>query len=105
MVIADVSPGPCRFKAVIEVSMINHREANVKIKSSCKHAKSLGGLLGKVDVNECIGGYEDNLVLKLSKNVIPHSSCIIPVAILKCIEVEAGLALKENIAIVFRPCH
>ncbi|MEM2194736.1 MAG: hypothetical protein QXY40_10705 [Candidatus Methanomethylicia archaeon] len=105
MVAVDVFPGPCRFKALIEVLMINDHEANIKIESSCRHIKLLGDLLCKVDIRECIKKFDDNLVLKLSRSIIPHPSCIIPIAILKCIEVEAGLALKENIAIVFKPCR
>jgi hypothetical protein len=102
MVTAKVLPGPCKFKAVVEASRANGHTIRIKIKSSCRHVKLLGDLLGKVDINECIKSFNDNPVLNLSKNVIPHPSCIIPAAILKCVEVEAGLALKENMAIVFK---
>ena len=102
MVVAEVFPGPCKFKAMIKASRISNRTVRIKIESQCKHVKLLGDLLSEVDINECIRNFDDDLVLNLSKSIIPHASCIIPVAILKCIEIETGLALKENASIEFK---
>jgi len=97
-------PGPCGFKAVITAQMNDDEMAEVKVACGCKEVQGMMQAVG----NE-LDPYEVCLVKPgngplfeyASQNFPVHGGCPILSGIIKCIEVEAGLALKHNVTIEF----
>ncbi|MGD0056654.1 MAG: hypothetical protein ABSB83_02220 [Methanomassiliicoccales archaeon] len=96
-----VDPGVCRFKSRI-VGSPEGTIVHLKIESDCPCVQELAEELMSVDSFEALKmPYSNNLVYTKSGKVLNHSTCPVPMAILKCIEAAAGLALKKNVRVEF----
>lgn len=100
-----VNPGPCGFDTTVTAESNDEGMVEVKIVSGCKSIMAMAMAIGtEVDPYEvCLvkpgnGPY----VEWASENEFPvHACCPVFTAIGKCVEAEAGLALKQNVAIEF----
>lgn len=103
----NIDPGPCGFKAVVMAEMNDDELAEVKVACGCKAIQAMMAEVG----NE-LDPYEICLVkpgngplfeFASSSDQFPvHGGCPILAGITKCVEVEAGLALKHDVSIVFQ---
>ena len=96
-----VNPGICGFSTTIEVEKVDRRKVKVVITSDCETVTNLGELLTELDQWEVMKQQVDCDIYKTASSCQLHTSCPVPVGILKAIEVEAGLALPRDIAIHF----
>jgi len=94
---AKVNPGICGFHAQIEVNMDGDQCA-VVIESGCPAMQRLCKELGPLDPFREISHRGDGpRTLQMAATVLPHPACPMPPAIIKAIEVEAGLALPAEV--------
>ena len=96
-VILMLNPGACRFHTKISAVM---EDGNIKfhLESDCPYVKKLDKELGPISMMEIMTmPFCDNHVYILSGKNLKHSVCPVPMAILKCGEAAAGLALKKDI--------
>jgi hypothetical protein len=96
-VILVLDPGACRFHtkvhAVKEDGMVRF-----KLESDCPYVKKLEKELEPIPMMEIMTmPFCENRVYIVSGKVLKHSVCPVPMAILKCGEVAAGLGLKKDI--------
>jgi hypothetical protein len=96
-----VEPGICGFKAEVEVKRENSREARVVIKSACRQVMELNEMLHYLGLKDIFVPPRKNIIFAFSEKAGCHASCLIPFAILKCAEIEMGLALPKEVLITF----
>lgn len=96
-----VDPGICGFITKIEVDKAAKRKVKVVITSDCEMATKLGESLTEIDQWEVFKEHEDCEVGRAASRCLLHVTCPVPIAVLKAIEVEAGLALPGDSVIHF----
>ncbi len=98
---AVIDPGICGMRTVVEVDKIAQRKAKGGITSDCQKVKELGESLGELDTFEAFKKHIDCAVYKSASSCNLHSSCPVPMAILKTIEIAAGFALPRDVLVRF----
>ena len=96
---AEVHAGVCGFCTTIEASSVGDR-CGLTIHSACSAVQRLADVLTDVDPFAEIstrGGMPDSL--RLGAAYCTHAACPVPVAIIKAVEVESGLALPADVTI------
>jgi len=96
-----VNPGPCGFKTAIEVAKTAKRKVKVAITSDCETITNLGQSLSVIDHWDSLQPRESSEVHTQATTHGLHTACPVPIAILKAIEVEAGLAVPRDVSIHF----
>ena len=98
-----VDAGICGRTATIDVVGLPDHRATVTVTSDCEMVSKMGEELEEVDwlsLWEQEGdGYS---AYKAASQCTQHFMCPVPVAVLKAIEVEAGLALPKDVTFSFK---
>lgn len=101
----EVSAGDCGHSAVIEVTKIDDRHVRVILHSECEQIMAMNPALvhlqWKGKGHEVFGRMVESAVYQSASEQIRHTACPVPVAILKAIEAEVGLALPKDVTIKF----
>ena len=96
----EVFSGICGFRTVITAVPQEKRSVKLTLASDCPNVCKC---IDKMDVvnpfKELFGKLHDSEVYQAASAVIPHPSCPVPPAILKAVEVAAGLALPKDVHI------
>lgn len=94
----SVAPGICGFVTTIESLVDDSFEATVSIESDCAHVAKLAEALGRVSVlDELRAPIDKTAVYRAAATCRLHAACPVPSAIIKAIEVAAGLALPADV--------
>jgi len=96
-----VDPGVCRMNANIAVTKASARLFKVEVTSDCEMVTKMGDLLGEIDLKDTIKPHINSNIYQCASQCSLHIACPIPMAVIKAIEVEAGLALPRSIAVQF----
>ncbi len=94
-----VSAGICGFTTTIEAKKRKDEKISLKMTSDCNEVTELANALHTVELREAFKKICDNSVYKAASQHQLHPACPIPSAILKAVEVEAGLALPKDVSI------
>ena len=97
----EVNPGVCGMVCKVEISKKDRMNLEVKLDSKCEMVNKLGELIGEVNLREALRPHGANIVYDKAAGTIGHVTCPIPMAILKAIEVEAGMALPRPVTLSF----
>ncbi len=93
-------PGPCKLKTVIEAEKLDRRNVTIKIMTECANYKPLEQELNQVNTfEEVLGKLGSGKVYEMCSKYSKHPSCPLPCAILKAVEVAAGMALPVDVNI------
>ena len=103
MTLVVVNPGVCGINATIEVTKISKRRLRVEVSTDCEMITKMGELLVEVDLKDILKPQIHSKIYQSASECNVHTSCPVPMAILKAIEVEAGLALPRPILVDFQP--
>jgi len=99
MASAEIFSGICGFKTTVDVKS-KGAVCSIEIRSDCESIRRLGEALTEVDpFGEITFRGEGPQTLRLGAKYCAHPACPVPVGILKTVEVEAGLALPEDVVI------
>ena len=101
MTVVEVDAGCCGFTTKIEILKVDNQMVKAAVSSDCEMITAWGKELGSLDWGQCLKNFVDSPVFKCSSKHIGHVACPVPVALLKAMEVEAGLALPANVTIRF----
>jgi hypothetical protein len=99
----NVDPGVCRLKAKVECWMENDL-LRCSISSGCKHVEDFAKALENegFDMMEVMRmPFAENKAYIIGGRTLKHSTCPLPLAVLKGMEVAAGLALKRDVLVNF----
>ena len=96
-----VDAGVCRFIAKVECWMEDGL-LKCSIKSGCAHVQEFAVALEPCEMMDAMKmPFSDNKVYIVGGKTLKHSTCPLPMAVLKGFEVAAGLALKRDASVVF----
>ena len=97
-----VEPGICGFPCVIEARKEDSRTVSIKIfGSECNQIKKLSKRLDRMTLQELFMPVTRNPAFLLAQKSGCHASCVVPVAVLKTVEVAMEMALPRNVTINF----
>ncbi len=93
-----VDAGVCGFKAAVHARKTGDWSVEVRISSGCGMLTDMNPELAEVNWRRGVFGRIENCAIyQISSRHIRHTACPVPAAILKAIEVEAGLALPADV--------
>lgn len=96
-----VSPGACGMESTIEVEKKDSGTYSVKIGSDCEMVVKLGEEITELTMMDVFKRLLDNPVYTRAATCLKHVACPVPSAILKALEVEAGLNVPKDVSIRF----
>lgn len=98
--------GACGFKAAIHAQKTGDWVMQVSISSGCEMLTAMNPQLSEVNWRKGIfGRIRDCVVYEVCSQHVRHTACPVPAAILKAIEVEAGLALPVDVTMRIEGDH
>jgi len=97
-----VEPGVCRLHSTI-IARTDGGEVEFEIlQSDCPQVRNLSKVLRRMQVWDVMRmPFSDNTVYELCGQVLKHSSCPVPMAMVKAAEAAAELALKKPVTVTF----
>jgi len=96
-----VDPGVCGFQCEIEARKEDSGKASIKIESECGQISKLAESLVSLDLQDIFTPAGENVVFDLAGKAGCHATCPVPLAVLKCAEVELGMALPRDVIMRF----
>jgi hypothetical protein len=97
-----VKAGICEKETTIEVTKTSQTKVRVSFVTTCEHVQALAQELTELDIgSEMTKPMNETMTYTLATKHLCKTSCIVPTAILKAMEVSAGLFLPESCAIEF----
>lgn len=96
-----VNPGVCGFQTNIVVAQADKRQFDIKLTTECELVNQLAQYITTLNIEEAFIRVQDSKLYEAVSSCSLHPSCPIPVAIIKALEVEAGIALARDITINF----
>jgi hypothetical protein len=98
-----VDAGICGNTTTIDVVSLPDHKVKVTVNSDCEVVGKMGEELKEVDWLSIWKQQGDSYdAYKAASRLTKHFMCPIPVAVLKAIEVEAGLALPKDVTFSFK---
>ncbi len=102
MALCWVKAGECGQETSIEAHKVSLTTVAFEITTTCEHIQALVGELGEVDVGrEMSCPLNETKIYTLATKYVCRNSCIVPAAILKAMEVAAGIFLPADCSIEF----
>lgn len=97
---AVIHPGNCGFTTVVTTRMDDDDLCKIHLESPCQIICLLSEELTEVNpYMEISFQRQMPIILQMSAKHCLHTSCPVPIGILKAIEVEAGLAVPDDVLI------
>jgi len=97
-----VDPGVCRLPSTIQARTDGQVVKFEVLDSQCPQVRNLENVLHQMNIWEVMHmPFCENTVYLICGEVLTHSSCPVPLAMIKCAEAAAELALKKPVMIEF----
>ena len=98
--VTKVDPGICGFPCIIKAKKEGARAVSIEISGSeCKQIQKLSEGLQEMSLRELFKPITRNPVMVSAQSAGCHTSCTIPLAILKTVEVAMEMALPRDVKI------
>lgn len=96
----EVEPGNCGMKALITADSEDGQTVQLSVDTSCPHVRAAVEGLGEVDgLIEATRPPGESAVYTALAERCTHSACPVPMAVLKAVEVESGMALPQDVTV------
>ncbi len=96
---AEIFAGICGFTTIVEATM-DDSQCNLDISSECQNIQRMAEELTQVQpYQEAFYQRSTPLTHQMAAKHCTHTSCPVPVGIIKAVEVEAKLALPADVSI------
>lgn len=97
-----VNPGVCGFRCLVHaIKMGKGRVAVSILDSCCGQVQKMSQLLEEISMEDLFKPLSRNPVLLWGEQAHCHTTCIVPFAVLKAVEVEMGTAVPRDAEIKF----
>lgn len=100
-----IKSGICGFIAKIDVDAVDKKHVKVKINTACPMVTEMGNALPEIEQGEIFKKHVDTVVYKLAGDYHLHTTCPVPMAVLKAVEAEFELALPRDCVVMFDVMH
>ena len=98
-----VSPGVCGFQCPIKAQKIDKHKVSIEnIESDCKQIQQMSRFLDVITLKNVFAPVSRNPVFRSAEKAGCHASCIVPMAVLRLVEVAMGMALPGDACIAFK---
>jgi hypothetical protein len=96
-----VKAGACGFTSVIRADKGRERSVDISVESGCAMVQKMSAEIASLGRRDALAGLLTNPVYLAAARHLKHAACPVPSAVLKALEVEAGLNVKKDATIVF----
>lgn len=96
-----VDPGNCGFRCSILAMRREGKNVEISMQSECPQVQRLANLVGAVTLSELFHPMVRNHVFSLAATAGCHTSCLVPLGMIKAAEVSLGLALPQDAMLRF----
>jgi hypothetical protein len=96
-----VYSGACGFNVVITAEKSASGKISLHLDTDCEMVKKMLTDIALLDRFAPLTGFQNNPVYSSASKHLKHVACVVPSAILKAIEVEAGLNVAKDADICF----
>jgi hypothetical protein len=96
-----VDPGNCGFLCSIVAMRRAGKSVEISMQSECSQVQRLANLVGVVALNELFLPAARNQVFGFAATAGCHTSCLVPLGLIKAAEVSLGLALPQDATLRF----
>lgn len=100
----SVDPGPCGHRVTVEVVADPEgggKRYRLAVETDCPHVQRLAAALPVLGRMDALAAIPANPVYQAAGRCLKHASCPVPSAILKALEVAAGLNVPRPATIRF----
>jgi hypothetical protein len=98
----EINPGACGFVVTVTVTKVEPKKANIVIQTDCEQVNEMASIITHLTIQDILGfPFAEDKVYQAAKKAIRHASCPVPCGIIKTVEAELGLAVKEDVLIHF----
>jgi hypothetical protein len=101
MTTVTVNSGACGFSITIRAEKKPGGKIAVSLDTDCEMVKKMLKDVAVLDRFAPLTGILNNPVYRSASQHLKHAACVVPSAILKAVEVEAGLNVPKNVKIRF----
>lgn len=101
----EIAPGICGFDAVVTASTEDGQNVMFEFVTECENIKELAKRINDISPVDAIEtlGPEENPILAAARTLLQTKgcceACVVPVAMVKSMQVVAGLALPEDVSL------
>lgn len=96
-----VNSGACGFSVTITVEKQKDGKITLAFDTKCEMVQKLLEDIAILERLAPLAGFQNNSVYKSAAKHLKHTACPVPSAILKAIEVEAGLNVPKDVLVRF----
>ena len=96
-----VKAGACGFTSLIRAEKGRERTIDISIQSGCAMVQKMAAEIPGLSRRDALTGLSSNPVYLAAGRHLKHPACPVPAAVLKALEVEAGLNVKKDATITF----
>ena len=96
-----INAGACGFAVTVVIEKKGGKTFSVSVTSECEMVSKFGSELAELAMNDAFIRFIDNPVYRKASVCLRHAACPVPSAILKALEVEAGLNVPRDVSITF----
>jgi hypothetical protein len=96
-----VKAGACGFTTVIRAEKAPERAVDITLESGCAMVQKMAAEITRLGRRDALTALPDNPVYLAAGRHLKHPACPVPAAVLKALEVEAGLNVQKDATIVF----
>jgi hypothetical protein len=102
MAVATVNPGNCEFAARVEAAADPQGSVRITVACDCPRVREFAGTIASLSAT-CAAGWKcaDFFLYEPAAKANLHPACPVPLAVLKALEVAAGLAPPQDVVIHF----
>ena len=98
---AVVNSGICGFSVIIIAEKREGKEIHISLDTECEMVKKMAEDISSLDMMAVFTGFANNPVYKSAARHLKHAACPVPSAILKAVEIEAGLCIPKDVKMSF----
>ena len=96
-----VNSGACGYSVTIKAEKGKDGKITISLATDCEMVTKMLEDIAIVDRFATLTGFQNNPVYRSASKNLKHVACAVPSAILKAIEVEAGLNVPKDVVIRF----
>ena len=103
MTTVTVNSGACGFIVTIRASKGDGGKLSISLDTQCEMVKKMLEDISVVERFAVLAGFQNNPVYRSAAKNLKHVACPVPSGILKALETEAGLNIRKDATIIFKP--
>lgn len=96
-----VQPGGCGFTVTITAEKGEARKIRITLETDCEMVQKMREDVRELDRTASLMGFSRNPVYRCAAKHLKHAACPVPSAVLKALEVEAGLNVPKDVIVTF----